>query len=121
MEHGVSPALLTRIEEKLGYPDTCPYGRPIYRPDETELRTSDPGALRLSEAKRGVTYAVTRIPDEDLPLLSYLVDNQVLPGRLIVVDDIAGYRGVVDISRDGTKVSLGTDVAARIRVKPTSP
>lgn len=118
LEHGISPALLARIEEKLGYPETCPYGRPIYRPDETGIRASDPGAVRLSEAKRGAAYTVTRIPDEDFPLLSYLVDNEVLPGQLIVVDDIAGYRGVVDLSRDGTKVSLGMDVAARIRVEP---
>ncbi len=117
LEHGISPALLERIEEKLGYPDVCPYGRPIYRANDTELRT-DPNVLRLSEAKSGSAYLVMRIPDEEFPLLSYLVESEILPGQRIVVEDMAGYRGVVDISRNGAKVSLGVDVAARIRVKP---
>ena len=118
LEHGISPALLKLIEEKLGYPDTCPYGRPIYRVDDTKLRTSDPDVRRLSEAKKGSAYVVIRIPDEDFPLLSYLVESEVLPGQRIIVEDMAGYRGVVDINCNGSNVSLGMDVAARIRVKP---
>ncbi len=118
LEHGVSPELLLKIEEKLGYPDTCPYGRPIYKATDTALRTMDPETVRLSETKQSASYVVVRIPDEDFPLLSYLVASRVLPGRQIVVEDIAGYRGVVDISCDGSVISLGTDVAARIRVKP---
>lgn len=117
LEHGISPVLLTRIEEKLGYPETCPYGRPIYKADDTVLRTSDPGALRLSEAGKGPAYVVTRIPDEDFPLLSYLVKSGVLPGERIVIEEVAGYRGVVDVNRDGQQVSLGMDVAARIWVR----
>ena len=117
LEHGISPLLLTRIEEKLGYPETCPYGRPIYKADDTALRTSEPGTMRLSEAEIGPLYVVTRIPDEDFPLLSYLVKSNVLPGERIVVDEIAGYRGVVDVSRNGQQISLGMDVASRIRVR----
>ena len=118
LEHDISPTLLERIEEKLGYPDTCPYGRPIYRAKDTKLRSSDPDMLRLSEAKKGSAYVVMRIPDEDVPLLSYLVESEVLPGQRIIVEVMAGYRGVVDISRNGAKISLGMDVAAFIRVKP---
>ena len=118
LEHGISPGLLERIEEKLGYPDTCPYGRPIYRANDNKLQTSDPNVVRLSEAKTGLAYVVMRIPDEDFPLLSFLVESRVLPGQQIVVEDMADYRGVVDISCNGAKVSLGMDVAARIRVKP---
>ena len=117
LEHGISPNLLPRIEERLGHPETCPYGRPIYKADDTSLQTSDPGTLRLSEAKKGPAYFVTRIPDEDFPLLSYLVKSKVLPGERIAVEEIAAYRGVVDISRSGQQVSLGMDVAARIWVR----
>ena len=118
LEHGISPGLLERIEEKLGYPDTCPYGRPIYRANDNRLRVSDPGVLPLSEAMSGLAYVVMRIPDEDFPLLSFLVESKVLPGQGIVVEDMAGYRGVVDINCNGSRVSLGMDVAARIRVRP---
>ena len=119
LEHGISPMLLARIEEKLGFPDTCPYGRPIYKADDTKLRTSDPGTLRLSEAKKGPAYVVTRIPDEEFPLLSYLVKSDLLPGEHILIEENADYRGVVDVVRDGQKVSLGMDVAARIWVRAT--
>lgn len=118
LEHGISPNLLSRIEDRLGHPDTCPYGRPIYKANDTALRTSDPGTFRLSEAKKGPTYVVTRIPDEDFPLLSYLVKSDVLPGRRIVIEEVADYRGVVDVSRDGQQVSLGMDVASRVWVRP---
>ena len=117
LEHGISPSLIARIEERLGHPDTCPYGRPIYKADDTSLRTSDPGTFRLSEAKKGPTYVVTRIPDEDFPLLSYLVKSDVLPGRRIAIEEVADYRGVVDVSRDGQQVSLGMDVASRVWVQ----
>ena len=120
LEHGISPALLARIEEKLGYPESCPYGRPIYKANESELRTFDPDTLRLSEAQRDTAYIVTRIPDEDFPLLSYLVANRLLPGERIIVEDIAAYRGVVDVCRDDAQLSLGMDVAARIRVRAAS-
>ena len=118
LEHAISPELLTRIEEKLGFPDACPYGRPIYRDGEVQLRTEEPGTMRLSDAKSRVDYVVTRVPDEDFPLLEYLVSNRILPGERVSVEDVAGYRGVVDILHGGTKVSLGMDVAARIRVRP---
>ena len=118
LEHAISPELLERIETKLEFPETCPYGRPIYREGDQSIRGNHPGSLRLSEAKPGQNYTVLRIPDEDYPLLSYLVESEILPGSPILVEDIATYRGVVDIQRDHTRISLGMEVAARIRVTP---
>jgi DtxR family Mn-dependent transcriptional regulator len=119
LEHAISSELLDRIEQKLNFPDTCPYGRPIYRAGDQGIRAEEPGTLRLSDSHKGQEYLVLRIPDEDFPLLSYLVENRILPGSHIRVEDIASYRGVVDISHDGTPVSLGMEVAARVRVKAT--
>jgi DtxR family transcriptional regulator, Mn-dependent transcriptional regulator len=118
LEHAISPGLLKRIEEKLSYPDTCPYGLPIYRGDEKGLLKESPGTIRLRDAKPGIAYEVVRIPDEDYPLLRFLVENLILPRQRISVDDIADYRGVVDLRRNGDRVSLGMEVAARIRIKP---
>lgn len=118
LEHAISPGLLKRIEEKLDFPDTSPYGRPIYRDGDVGLRREAPGTLPLSDATSQTDYVVTRIPDEDYPLLRYLVENRILPGQRVSVQDVADYRGVVDIARNGQKLSLGMDVASRIRVKP---
>jgi DtxR family Mn-dependent transcriptional regulator len=117
LEHAISPLLLERVEEKLGGPDTCPFGRPIYR--EGEQRRADPsGMIRLTESTNGVEYTVLRIPDEDFNLLSFLVDNTILPGQRVTVQDNAPYRGVIDLTRNGVTVSVGIMVAARIRVLP---
>jgi DtxR family Mn-dependent transcriptional regulator len=118
LEHGISPELLERIEAKLGFPDTCPYGRPIYRADETTLRTETKGVLPLNMATGSRDYIVVRIPDEVHSLLKFLVQNKILPGQKIRVNEVAPYRGVVDLERDEAKISVGIDVAARIRVKP---
>ena len=43
--------------------------------------------------------------------------SQALVGRAVGARSRADYRGVVDVARNGEKVSLGMDVASRIRVK----
>ena len=120
LEHAISPALLAKIDEKLGYPDTCPYGRPIYRGDGVTLHRDRPGTLRLSETLQGQYYEIVQVPDEDLPLLEFMVENGILPGQRIEVTDNAPYRGVVDLRRNSTPVSIGMDVAERIRVRDAS-
>lgn len=117
LEHSISPALLTKIEEKLGFPETCPYGRPIYRGTEDSLYRDRPGTMRLSETDQSAQYEIVQVPDEDYPLLKFLVENKILPGQRIEVADNAPYRGVVDLRRDGTPVSVGMEVARRIRVR----
>ncbi len=116
LEHAISPSLLAKIEEKLGYPDRCPYGRPIYREDEPHLRKEAPDAARLSDAPAGERRRISQIPDEDYPLLKYMVDNGILPGQEVTIADNAPYRGVIDLDLDGSRVSIGIDVAQRIRV-----
>lgn len=117
LEHAIPPELLNRIEAKLGFPETCPYGRPIYRDGDQAIRGDEPGSVKLAEARGGKRYKIVRIPDEDYPLLCYLVENKILPGNEVEVEDIAGYRGVVDMIHDGTHVSLGMEVASRVRVR----
>ena len=120
LEHSISPALLQRIEAKLGYPETCPYGRAIPRAGETSLRPDPADVLPLSQATGGGDYTVVRIPDEVYSLLRFLVGNKILPGQRVRVTEVAPYRGVVDLERDGEPVSVGIEVAARIRVKPAA-
>ena len=119
LEHSISPSVLIRIEEKLGYPETCPYGRPIYRAGEVNPRPDPPDTIRLSEAVSGTEYQVLLIPDEDLALLEYLVDHKILPKAVVRVSEVALYRGVVDLDRSGEKLSISISVASRIRVQPT--
>ena len=117
LEHAISPTLLTSIEDKLGHPGTCPYGRPIYRPGDRNLRVDEPGIGPLSQAHENKSYLVVRIPDVDYALLGFLVNASILPGQRLEVEEVADYRGVVDLTVAGEHVSLGMDIAARIRVR----
>jgi DtxR family Mn-dependent transcriptional regulator len=118
LEHSISVGLLKQIERKLGFPERCPYGRPIYREGEVGLRLEPPEVVPLSNAATGQEYVVVRIPDEDYPLLSYMVAQKILPDQRVLVLESAPYRGVVDLECEGKTVSLGLEVATRIRVRP---
>ena len=117
LEHSISPELLKYIEEKLGYPDTCPYGRHIDREGEIGPRPEPPEVVRLSQTTAGKSYTVVQIADEVYDLLSFFVQNKIVPGQRIRVADVAPFRGVVDLERDDEKVSMSIDAAARIRVR----
>jgi len=82
-----------------------------------EISTTDANSIKLSDAVQGDTYSIVRIPDEDYPLLSFLVSNKILPGQQIRVEERAVYRGVIDITHSESSLSLGMDVAGRIRVR----
>jgi DtxR family Mn-dependent transcriptional regulator len=118
LEHSISAGLLRQIEKKLGYPETCPYGRPIDREGEVGPRPEPVDILRLNRAENGRDYEVVCIPDEDFPLLRFMVNSSILPKQRIRVGEMASYRGVVDLELDGAKVAIGIDVAARIRIRP---
>lgn len=121
LEHSISPDLLRQIEEKLGYPETCPYGRPIDRAGAVGPRPYPSDVVRLRDVSGGTQFSVVRIPDEDYPLLKFLVDSGVLPGRLGSALEVACYRGVVDLQIGDGRISLGLEVASRILVRPISP
>ncbi|MBI3973562.1 MAG: metal-dependent transcriptional regulator [Chloroflexi bacterium] len=103
LEPGFTPALLDRLSEALGRPETCPHGNPI--PGQA---TIDHNGLYLDQVKPGDEVIVGRITEEaeaDLDLLAYLERHRVFPGtRLTVlgVDRLSGaVTAVTDRSRAG--------------------
>ena len=76
------------------------------------------GALTLDKVKLGDPYFVDRIPEQDQELLSFLVNQEILPGKSIVVTEAALYQGVITISVDGNPLVIGSQIASRIWVRP---
>ena len=76
--------------------------------------------VRLSQTTAGESYTVVQIPDEVYALLTFFVQNKIVPGQRVRVADVAPFRGVVDLERDDEKVSMSIDVAARIHVRPAN-
>jgi DtxR family Mn-dependent transcriptional regulator len=82
LEHGVSPQMMDQIASVLGEPTINPHGQPIPSPDlvmpviaERPLPTLTPGTQTT----------IQRVRDEDASFLRYLADNNLIPGREIIV------------------------------------
>ena len=112
LEHAISPYLEKKIVEALGNPDTCPFGHPIpgsgYKPRKN--------SKTLDRARDGEKLAIDSVPEDDQALLSYLVKQDMVPGREVDVKEAARTRGVITLAFDDRELVFSYDVAAKIRV-----
>ena len=119
-EHGMTPVIEERIFSLLGNPTTCPHGSPIpgtgavLSPDLVPMDTLDVG-------DRATVEFVSEELEEDLELLRYLDRHNVRPGQVITTREKVPSTGLITINTGGGEhVSLGLNVAARIRVRRDS-
>ena len=114
LEHAISPYLEKKIIAALGNPDTCPFGHPIpgssYKPKEN--------AKTLDRAKDGEKLAIDSVPEDDQALLTYFVEQNMVPGTAVDVKEAARTRGVITLECDGREMVFSYDVAAKVRVYP---
>ena len=113
LEHAISHDLENKINDRLNNPTTCPFGHPI--PGNGYIPEGN--IIPLNQAKTGTEYNIDRIPDEERPLLEYLVKNGFIPNQTIVVKDLAPYRGIINILCNDTEITVSYDVASRIWVR----
>jgi len=111
MEHVISDEVESRLAAVLGHPPTCPHGLPI--PGEGGI----PAATRsLLDAPLGQRLVVASVPEEDVEMLSYLVDQGLVPEAEVVIDEIAPFNGPVTVTVEGGRRAIGREVASRVRV-----
>ena len=113
LEHAISPVMEVLIRDKLGYPTTCPFGGPI---PGSGYEPSPRGRLFLDQAQSGSSYIVERVPEEDQTLLKFLVEQDILPEKKVLVVEASPSRGIITIKTDAGESSLGYVVAKRISV-----
>jgi len=115
-EHGLTPAIEGRIFSLLGNPTTCPHGSPI--PGTGAVLSPDLVPMDTLEAGNSATVEfISEELEEDLELLRYLDRHGVRPGQAITVDEKVQSTGLIAINTGRDLVSLGLNVAARIRVR----
>ena len=117
LEHGMSQDFQEKLVERLGYPKRSPFGRPIPGTGEPKMPAD---ALTLDAAKPGVTYVVDRVPEEDSQLLKFLAESMIVPEHPITVAEATPYLGVMEVSTERDKVSIGYNVASQIVVRPNT-
>jgi len=115
-EHGMTPVIEQGIFALLGNPTTCPHGSPIPGTGATLSKDLVP----LDTLKAGEQASVEFISEEleeDLELLRYLERHNVKPGQKITIEEKIPANGLVAIATGAETVSLGLNVASRIRVR----
>jgi DtxR family transcriptional regulator, Mn-dependent transcriptional regulator len=119
LEHAVSDVVERRLYQVLGRPSTCPHGNPI--PGHSEALADE---VRLSSLKSGDRAVLTRVSEvaerEAPPLLAYLHQRDLTPGREIFVADVDEVGKTVRVGVAGREVTLSHETASKIWVKAAS-
>ncbi|MEX0683196.1 MAG: metal-dependent transcriptional regulator [Dehalococcoidia bacterium] len=115
-EHGMTPVIEARIMKLLNNPTTCPHGSPI----PGTGATLDPKWAPLdtfAEAEKGTIKFISEELEEDLDLLRYLEHHELKPGREVEVREKVPSAGLMVLNNGTEDVSLGMQVASRIRAE----
>lgn len=115
-EHGMTPVIEERIVKLMGNPTTCPHGSPI----PGTGATLDPSWRPLDTFGPGEKVRVRFISEElemDLDLLHYLEKHGLKPGAEVTVQEKVASAGLLVLKCRDEDVSLGLQVASRIRVE----
>ena len=114
LEHAISEYLEEKIVKALNGPTTCPFGHPIpgsgYTPNK-KTKT-------LDKAQQGEELVIDSVPEDDHALLTYFVEQSLIPGREVDVKETARTRGVITLDGGDGDLVFSYDIAALIRVSP---
>ena len=118
LEHAVSDRFTERIAELLGHPDYDPHGDPIPAVDGT---MEPDGSFPLPAAAVGQRVLIARVGHETAPLLTYLGERGLVPGRLLTVREARALDGVITVEDDdGEAFALGGPLAGALFVREAS-
>ena len=115
LEHAVSDRFTERLAELLGHPERDPHGAPIPAVDGT---LEPDGSFPLTAAAVGQRVLIARVDHESAPLLTYLGERGLVPGRLLTVKEVRPLDGVVTFQdEEGTVHALGALLAGALFVR----
>ena len=120
LEHVLSEDLEERIAAKLGNPTVDPHGDPI--PSREGVITPRE-LVRLTDLEPGAVGVVSRIDQQEAPVLQYLESLGLIMGTPVTLVAIAPFGGVVTIrigaDDSATLQAVGGDLAKHILVAPS--
>jgi DtxR family Mn-dependent transcriptional regulator len=118
-EHAMTPVIEASVVKILGNPTTCPHGSPI----PGTGATLDPSWRNIDTFEVGEKMIIRFISEEleeDLDLLHYLDNHGLKPGQEVEVMERVASNGLLVLHCKGVDVSLGLQVASRMRAEPKS-
>ena len=108
--------MIDRIDERLGHPQRCPHGWPV-DPDVEQAENATLEPLAALEPGTGAT--IVRLAEHDGDLLHWFYDQELVPGRELVLEraDPAADQFVVRL--DGDRRAISEKAAAGLFVRPS--
>jgi DtxR family Mn-dependent transcriptional regulator len=113
LEHALSEELEALIDRRLGFPTHDPHGDPI--PNEN-LELAGAELRPLAALEVGERATVRRVPDADAPLLRYLSEMSLLPGKRVELRRSAPFGGPVTVRVGGAEHAISLELAGQIGV-----
>ena len=101
-----------QLIEILNHPTTGAFGQKIPGSNYSEINEW----IRLIDAIPSEEYEINSIPPEDQDLLSYLVENNIIPGTHIKVSEVSTTRGVISIEVKDQNIIFSELIASKIYV-----
>lgn len=115
LEHAVSDNFTERLAEFLGHPARDPHGAPIPGADGV---LAEEDSFPLGEAAVGGRVRISRVHNEEAPVLVYLGERGLVPGRSLKVKEVRDLDGVVTVEdQEGVSHPLGGPLARSIFVQ----
>ena len=115
LEHAVSDGFTDRLAQFLGHPQHDPHGDPIPAADGT-LAADD--SFPLAEARAGTRVRISKVRDDDAPVLDYLEDHGLVPGRRLSILEVRALDSVVTVEDEiGKTHALGESLTRSVFVR----
>lgn len=123
LQHSITSAFEDRMDALCGFPTHCPHGDPIPGKDGSMPADDLVPLLQLEPDDQAF---IRRVATDDSRILRYLARLELMPGKPVLLHEIAPFNGPVTIERlDGTlaqksvdKQILGHELARLIFVEP---
>jgi DtxR family transcriptional regulator, Mn-dependent transcriptional regulator len=118
IEHAISPQLEESMRESLGDPQVCPHGNPFPGCEQVTSKW-----VALTDLPVGESVIIRRIhefAEDNQALLSFLVENGVMPGAPAQVIEILSFNQTLSLSVADKKVTLGFPAAQLIYAEKSS-
>ena len=117
LEHAVSDVVERRLYEVLGRPQTCPHGNPI--PGHSDVVANERPITALAVGDRASITRVSEVAEREAPpLLAYLHQRDLTPGREIVVTEADDVGKTVRVKLADREVTLSHETASKVWAVP---
>jgi len=114
LEHINSSELIERLNEYLNFPTNDPHGDPI--PDKNGQFGTEV-FIKLSKLQNGQAGIIMGVSEHSSPFLKHLEKMQLTLGKHIVVLDIIGFDGSIELQVDNKNINVSREVAKHLLIK----